>query len=60
MSLFDELMQREEYKKLFENYPDYQRQYIIDSVKNFIENSEKNLLEPIKVAIETQKNSEKK
>lgn len=53
-------MQREEYKKLFENYPDYQRQYIIDSVKNFIENSEKNLLEPIKVAIETQKNSEKK
>lgn len=60
MSLFDELMKKEEYKKLFDNYPDYQRQYIIDAVKNFVENSEKNLLEPIKIAIQSQKNPEKK
>lgn len=35
MSLFDDLMKHETYRKLFENYPEDQRQLIIDSLKKF-------------------------
>jgi hypothetical protein len=60
MSLFDELMKHEAYKKLFENYPEDQRQYIIDSLKNFVDNTEINLLVPVKNIVEATKKSDNK
>lgn len=44
MSLFDELMKQEGYKKIFELFPDSQRQIIIDGVKKFVEDAEKNII----------------
>lgn len=46
MSLFDELMKQEGYRKLFELFPDSQRQLIMDGVKKFVEDAEKNILTP--------------
>lgn len=44
MSLFDDLMKQEAYRKLFDLFPDSQRQLIIDGVKKFVEDAEKNIL----------------
>ncbi len=60
MSLFDELMKHESYRKLFESYPEDQRQLVIDSLKNFVDHTEINLLAPVKNVIEATKKSNTK
>jgi len=44
MTLFDDLMKQEAYRKLFELFPESQRHLIIDGVKKFMEDAEKNII----------------
>lgn len=44
MSLFDELMKQQSYKKLFEMFPDDQKQIIMDRIKKLLDDSEENIL----------------
>jgi hypothetical protein len=50
MSLFDEIIKQEQYRSLFDNYPDDQRELILEKVKEFMEDAEKKILVPLKQA----------
>ena len=54
MSLFDEMMKNEDYKKLFDALPDDEKPILMNSVKKFVEDFEKSL-ERIVIAINQQK-----
>jgi len=50
MSLFDELMKQEQYRMLFDNYPDDQKALIMEKIKEFMDDAEKKILNPLKQA----------
>lgn len=50
MSLFDELLKQEQYRSLFDSYPDDQKELILEKVREFVEDAEKKILMPLKQA----------
>jgi len=54
MSLFEDLMKQEGYRKLFDMVPDDQKQIIIDSIKSLLNDVEQNIIK------EAPKNSDQK
>jgi hypothetical protein len=54
MSLFEDLMKQEGYRKLFDMFPDDQKQLIIDSIKKLLDDTEQ------KIVKDTSKNSNEK
>ncbi len=48
MSLFDELLEKEEYKKLYENLPDDERPIVMEAMRKLVEQFEKTILIPLK------------
>lgn len=50
MSMFDELMNNENYRKLFEEFPDDQRPLLIERIRNFMNEAENKLINPLKDA----------
>lgn len=47
INLFERLMEVEEYRKLFDKFPDDQKPILIDRVKTFLEKAEKELINPL-------------
>lgn len=56
MSLFDEMIKNEEYKKLFEILPDDEKPILLNSIKNFVDDFEKALKNIEKIINVNQKN----
>ena len=47
MSLFDQMLKDENYKKLFDRLPDDEKAVIMASIRQFVEQFEKAVLQPI-------------
>lgn len=47
MSLFDELLKNEEYRKLFEQLPDDERPVLMDSLRKFVDQVENSVILPL-------------
>lgn len=47
INLFEKLMEVEEYRKLFDKFPDDQKPILIDRVKTFLEKAERELINPL-------------
>lgn len=47
MALFDDLMKKEEYRKLFDQLPEDQKPIIMESIRKLVEQFENNVLSPI-------------
>lgn len=52
MSMFDELMKNENYRKIFKEFPDDQRPLLIERIRNFMNEAENKLINPLKDAAE--------
>lgn len=50
MSLFDELMKNEAYKRLFDEFPDDQKPLLIERIRNFMDEAENKLIVPLQNA----------
>ena len=51
MSMFDELMKNEQYRKIFDQFPDDQKPLLIERIKTLMDETENNLLKPVQDAI---------
>lgn len=51
MSMFDELMKNEQYRKIFDQFPDDQKPLLIERIKTLMNETENKLLKPIQLAI---------
>lgn len=51
MSMFDELMKNEQYRKIFDQFPDDQKPLLIERIKNLMDETENKLLKPVQEAI---------
>ena len=51
MSLFDEMMKNEEYKKLFDQFADDQKPLIIDRIRLLMNEVETKMIEPLNIHI---------
>lgn len=47
MSLFDEMLKNEHYKKLFDELPDDERPILMESIRKLVEQVEKAIILPI-------------
>lgn len=47
MSMFDEMLKNEHYKKLFDALPDDEKAVIMASVRKFVEEFEETVLKPL-------------
>ena len=52
MSLFDELMKHEQYRKIFDEFPDDQKPLIIERIRSFMDETESKIINPFKEAAE--------
>lgn len=64
MSMFDELMKNEQYRKIFDQFPDDQKPLLIERIRQFMDEAENKLIKPvqqaanvIKTTIDTQNKS---
>lgn len=51
MSMFDELMKNEQYRKIFDQFPDDQKPLLIERIKNLMDETENKLLKPVQEAV---------
>lgn len=49
--MFDELMKNEQYRKIFDQFPDDQKPLLIERIKNLMDETENKLLKPVQEAI---------
>lgn len=54
MSLFDEMLKNDDYRRLFDNLPDDEKPILMHSVRKFVEDFEKSL-EKITEAVKQQR-----
>lgn len=47
MSLFDEMMKNEEYRKMFDQFPDDQKPIIMERIRILLEDTETKILIPM-------------
>lgn len=47
MSLFDEMMKNEEYRKMFDQFPDDQKPIIMERIRILLEDTENKILIPM-------------
>lgn len=53
MTLFEQLISNPEYKKIFEQLPNDQKYIIQDGLKNFMDDVENKLINPLKEHVKT-------
>lgn len=50
MSMFEELMKNEQYRKIFDQFPDDQKPLLIERIKQFMNDAEFKLIKPVQEA----------
>jgi len=60
MSMFDELMKNEQYRKIFDQFPDDQKPMLLERIKTLMDETENKLLKPVQEAINVISAIEKK